>query len=225
MTKRFFSSFSWFCLVSTCVMAQSTEPSDSGRVALLFKVPPADFASIKLDGQPFGSLAVSGKYPSVWPLPAGKHALTVEAEGALPKQLELNVSQGQTVLLILDLKPVKPPLPPGAPSKAVSIRAAILDLPKPGSTPKIFAYLEPGLPDLNATVSKGSGRDIKTSKISLPSSRLISLGEGEMSVIVDGETIFSANPSSAGNFVRIVVRDSEGKLKSYPLSFFTKSGN
>jgi hypothetical protein len=219
-----FTSF-WLCFFSAWGMAQSAEPSDSGRVALLFKVPPADFSSIKLDGQPFGSLAVSGKYPSVWPLPPGKHTLAFEAQGALPKQLEFNVSQGQTILLILDLKPLKPPLPPGAPSKAVSVRAASLDLPKPGSTPKIFAYLEPGLPDLNAIVSKGSGRDIKTSKANLPSSRLIPLGEGEMSVAVDGQTIFSANPSSPGNFVKIVVRDSEGRLKSHPLSFFTKKGS
>jgi hypothetical protein len=203
-------------------LAQPVDAAQTGHLVLIFKSSPAEFSSIKLNGQSFGSLAVSDKYPSVWPIPYGSHVIEFEASEALPKQVEVNITPGQTAVVILSIKTAQPSSTKEGPEKVISARLAMLNLPEPDKTVKIYAYLEPGLSALSGELYKGSLRDVKKTKIELPAARLVPLGEGETAVDVDAKNVLQSFPASPGVFVYIICRDSKGELKSYPLTFFTK---
>jgi hypothetical protein len=110
------------------------------------------------------------------------------------------------------------------PTTQITVSVSDLPLPPLGQKSQLFYYLAPGNTGFQGTLSSGSVRQMKTSKVQIASGKLMPLADAENALSADGVELLRVEPGSPGVFVYILDRDSNGQLKTYPLTLFTGTG-
>ena len=214
---------SFLCFLPSA-FAQAPVSKPPARVVLIFKTAPSEFSSLKLDDQNFASLSAPSDRATVWSAPPGNHVMQVSAPQAQDKDVRLGLVSGRTTLIILGLRPTPEPRSPGMPTTQITVSVSDLPLPPLGQKSQLFYYLAPGNTGFQGTLSSGSVRQMKTSKVQIASGKLMPLADAENALSADGVELLRVEPGSPGVFVYILDRDSNGQLKTYPLTLFTGTG-
>jgi hypothetical protein len=196
---------------TACLGHGQTSSEEPAQAVLVFLSDPSEFASLEMDGEPFGSLSLSADFAGVWPVEPGKRQLKIKAADETEAEFTVQFVSGQTVVLFLGLQDAA-----GGGQRKISGRTLPLSLPKPKfGTRKIYAVVAPGSGGIAGKVMRGGDKFVD---VQLSAGKLELLGEGETVFKVGNEVIVSGNPETSGNYVFILIPEADKKVRSVAFS-------